>query len=83
MLQKVDCDYFVYYLNYLIIFYGNYCFRVPKNLKSVVYSTAIKYGAQDDWDFLWNQYLHTSVVSEQVEIINALACSQDPQMLEQ
>ncbi|XP_033211856.1 aminopeptidase Ey-like [Belonocnema kinseyi] len=57
--------------------------RVPKNLKSVIYSTAIKYGTQDDWDFLWNQYLHTSVVSEQVEIINALACSQDPKILEQ
>lgn len=57
--------------------------RVPKNLKQVVYTTAIKEGTKEDWDFLWNQYESTNVVSEKVEILNALSCSQDSETLNQ
>ncbi|KAL9890606.1 aminopeptidase N-like [Glossina fuscipes fuscipes] len=52
--------------------------KIPINLRLTVYSTAIKYGNQSDWEFLW-QYLQESniIVSEQRTIIQALSCSRN------
>lgn len=52
--------------------------QIPINLRLTVYSTAIRYGEQSDWEFLW-QYLQESniVVSEQRTVIQALTCSRN------
>ncbi|XP_043466933.1 aminopeptidase N-like [Leptopilina heterotoma] len=56
--------------------------RVPRNLKTVVYATAIKKGSADNWQFLWNKYNETNIVSEQMEIFNALSCSPNSEILD-
>ncbi|XP_051154544.1 aminopeptidase N-like isoform X2 [Leptopilina boulardi] len=56
--------------------------RVHRNLKTVVYATAIKKGDIDNWHFLWNKYNATNVVSERMEIFNALSCSPHYEILD-
>ncbi|KAK0093218.1 hypothetical protein PV326_014028 [Microctonus aethiopoides] len=55
---------------------------VPVNIRSTIYCTAIKYGTDEDYDFLWNKYLTTDNPAEKNVIINALGCSKNPSRLE-
>jgi hypothetical protein len=56
-------------------------FRIPSNFKSVVYQTAIKYGSEDDWYYLFEKAKVTSSNSEQVRMFTALASTRDYNLL--
>ncbi|XP_046387347.1 aminopeptidase N-like [Ischnura elegans] len=56
--------------------------RVPPNIKGTVYCHGISSGDKEDWDFLWNKYLSSTVATEQAIIIGALGCSKDKNILE-
>lgn len=52
-------------------------FRIPSDLRSSVYCTAIRLGTDSDWKFLWTRYYESTVPSEQAIILFALGCSRD------
>jgi hypothetical protein len=52
-------------------------YRIPANFKVVVYQTAIKYGTEDDWYFLFNKAIVTSSSAEQVRMFRACASTRE------
>lgn len=60
-----------------------FCTRIDRNVKSVVYCTAIRHGNKEDWDYLWSMYEASNVNAEQVTILNALGCSRDEDKLKE
>ncbi|XP_054161981.1 aminopeptidase N-like [Oppia nitens] len=54
---------------------------IHPNLRSIVYCTAIENGSEEDWNFLWNQFLNVSVASEKDKLLRSLACSREPWLL--
>jgi hypothetical protein len=58
-----------------------YCFRIPPDLRSVVYCSAVSNGEEREWNFLWEQYKKTDVSNEQVTILSALGCTSNPDLL--
>ncbi|XP_071955339.1 aminopeptidase N-like [Antedon mediterranea] len=54
---------------------------IPVNLKYTVYCTAIAAGDQEEWYFAWNQFQTSLVSSERSTLLGALACSQEPWIL--
>lgn len=52
-------------------------FRIPSDIRRVVYCTAIGSGNERDWQFLWKQYLKSNVASEKSTILVSLGCSRD------
>ncbi|XP_015604734.1 uncharacterized protein LOC107272255 [Cephus cinctus] len=69
-------------LQYFANWRANSSRPVPKNQRTVVYNTAIKYGSSDDWQFLWQKYLNANVAAEQTVILTALGCSENVTLLE-
>lgn len=55
--------------------------RVPPNLRSVVYCTAIKHGDQLEWEFAWSRYKNTSVSSEEEILLSAMGCTRETWLL--
>jgi aminopeptidase N len=55
----------------------HYCYRIPPDLRSVVYCSAINNGGDAEWDFLWNKYLESDVAADQVLILAALGCTRN------
>lgn len=51
--------------------------RIPPNLRSIVYCTAIKHGADGEWDFAWNRFLNGTVSSEKELLLDAMSCSRE------
>uniref|UniRef100_A0A8B9L7G5 Aminopeptidase n=1 Tax=Astyanax mexicanus TaxID=7994 RepID=A0A8B9L7G5_ASTMX len=49
--------------------------RIPPNLKSTIYCSAIASGDEDDWDFAWNQYEKASIATEKDKLRYALSCT--------
>ncbi|XP_071941706.1 glutamyl aminopeptidase-like [Antedon mediterranea] len=47
------------------------------NLKYPVYCAAARNGFESDWEFLWDRYQKTKVVSEKTVIMSALGCTRD------
>ena len=54
---------------------------MPRELKSVIYCQAIKYGGVDEWDFLWERYQRSNVESEKTKYLSALGCSSETWLL--
>lgn len=54
---------------------------IPPNFRSIVYSTAIRHGNQEEWDFAWDQYKKAKIASEKDKLMKALACSREPWLL--
>ncbi|XP_033120518.1 aminopeptidase N-like [Anneissia japonica] len=54
---------------------------IPANLKYIVYCIAIAAGDQEEWYFAWNQFQTSLVSSERSTLLSALACSQEPWIL--
>lgn len=46
-----------------------------------MYCTAIKYGTDEDWEFLWNKSKTVNVAHEKIIINNALGCSKNKNKL--
>nr|XP_044251596.1 membrane alanyl aminopeptidase-like [Drosophila takahashii] len=55
---------------------------VPKDVRSIVYCAAIKYGSDEDWEFLWTRYQKSNVATETLSIIDALSCSREVWLLQ-
>lgn len=54
---------------------------VPLNLRPVVYCTAIRYGREAEWTFLWKRYITSNVGAEKSMIIGSLSCSREQWLL--
>lgn len=55
---------------------------VPRNLRSVVYCTAMQHGDKEDWEFLWQRYRNATTASTKQLILLSLACISDVKLLE-
>jgi hypothetical protein len=58
-----------------------YCYRIPPDLRSVVYCSALSNGGEEDWNFLWDQYRKSNVATDQVLILAALGCTKNNTLL--
>lgn len=58
-----------------------YC-RVPVDLRSVIYCTAIRQGGDREWKFLWTRYSKSNVGSERSMILGSLGCSREIWLLQ-
>lgn len=58
-----------------------YFIRLPRELKTIIYCQAIKYGGVEEWDFLWERYQRSNVGSEKAKILSALGCSSETWLL--
>lgn len=50
---------------------------IPKDLTSVVYCTALKYGGENEWNFLWNKFEHSNVATEKNNLLSVLGCTRE------
>ncbi|XP_066250976.1 membrane alanyl aminopeptidase-like [Euwallacea similis] len=57
--------------------------KVPKNVRTVVYCNALKYSenVERDFNFLWEEYLQTSLMTEVINLYAGLACAEDIELL--
>uniref|UniRef100_A0A670KE08 Aminopeptidase n=1 Tax=Podarcis muralis TaxID=64176 RepID=A0A670KE08_PODMU len=55
---------------------------IAPNLRSAIYCSAISTGGEEAWDFGWQMFLNATVVSEADKLRSALACSQEPWILQ-
>ena len=55
--------------------------RVAPNLRSLVYSTGIKDGTEEDWDFVFRKYMAEPVASEKKKLMVALTSSKNETIL--
>ncbi|GFQ68278.1 glutamyl aminopeptidase [Trichonephila clavata] len=57
--------------------------RVAPNLRNVVYSSGVKFGGSEEWQFCWKQYQETQVPSEKRLLLTALGYTEDMWRLSQ
>ena len=50
-------------------------YEIDSSVKDSVYCTAISYGEEEEWNFLWDKMLKTNNAEEKGIIINSLGCS--------
>ncbi|XP_054001864.1 putative aminopeptidase-2 [Hylaeus anthracinus] len=55
--------------------------RISPNARPAIYCTAIRFGSDADWRFLWEQYLATQFASEKKIILDALGCTRQETLL--
>ncbi|XP_034291427.1 aminopeptidase N isoform X1 [Pantherophis guttatus] len=56
--------------------------RIPPNLRSAIYCSAIRTGGVEAWDFAWQMFQQAQVISEADKLRGALTCSQTPWILQ-
>lgn len=72
----------IFCFHYLMPIVCAFCLiRVPVDVRSVVYCTAIAHGNQTVWDLFWNRFTSTNVATEQVLILSALGCTKNKDTL--
>ncbi|XP_014255315.1 aminopeptidase N-like [Cimex lectularius] len=54
---------------------------ISPNMKGTVYCNALREGGQIEWDFAWEMYLKTNVISEKVLLLSALGCTRETWLL--
>lgn len=52
--------------------------NIPKNYRSLVYCTAIKYGSNLEWEFALEQYIHESDSNSRKELQSGMSCTREP-----
>jgi aminopeptidase N len=57
--------------------------RIPANLRSLVFCTALENGGEEEWNFLWERYQESVITTEQVTILSALGCTKNESLLTQ
>lgn len=57
-------------------------FRIPKDLRQVVYCQALKVGGEKYWEFLWERYQKSNAATEQQLILSSLGCVQELWLLQ-
>ncbi len=55
--------------------------QIPATLRSTVYCTIIREGSQSEFNFLWDRLKQENVASETLNLLNGLACTQDPSLI--
>ncbi len=55
--------------------------RIKPGLKATVYCTAIRNGGEAAWNFAYNQFKVANVAAERVRLLDALACTQEPWLI--
>ncbi|CAG9766839.1 unnamed protein product [Ceutorhynchus assimilis] len=50
---------------------------IPKDLAGVIYCTALKYGGENEWNFLWHKYKQSNVATEKSNLLNILGCTRE------
>ncbi|KAJ8681954.1 hypothetical protein QAD02_017746 [Eretmocerus hayati] len=55
--------------------------NIPPNKRATVYSTAVKYGESENWDYLWEKFKIADNATEKGEIMDALTYSSKPTLL--
>uniref|UniRef100_A0A0L8GD67 ERAP1-like C-terminal domain-containing protein n=2 Tax=Octopus bimaculoides TaxID=37653 RepID=A0A0L8GD67_OCTBM len=50
-------------------------------LNSIIYCIGVRYGDEDEWNFVYNKYKTSTVVIEKSSILNALSCTRHPWLL--
>lgn len=62
-----------------------YCFwfffRIPLNVRDIVYCTGVSLMDEDVWEFIWMKFHSTTAVSEKKILLEALTCSDDRNLL--
>ncbi|XP_050293698.1 uncharacterized protein LOC126734205 [Anthonomus grandis grandis] len=63
--------------------YKNNGVKVPKNLRTIVYCTALRHSTDviSDFHFLWRKYEETKQISEILTIYGGLGCANDSDLL--
>ena len=54
---------------------------IAANLKGSIYLAGVKYGTEDDWNFLWKRRENTRVPTEKRKIMHSLTNTEDPNIL--
>ncbi|XP_063230245.1 aminopeptidase N-like isoform X2 [Bacillus rossius redtenbacheri] len=54
---------------------------IPRDLRSIVYCTAVKYGSEMEWNFVWERYLNANVPSEKNTLLSTLGCTRETWIL--
>lgn len=55
--------------------------QIPATLRATVYCTVIREGSRREFDFLWERLKQETVASETLNLLNGLACTQDPTLI--
>jgi hypothetical protein len=55
--------------------------QIPATLRSTVYCTIVREGSQIEFNFLWERLKQENVASETLNLLNGLACTQDPSLI--
>ncbi len=55
--------------------------NIPKNFRSFVYCTAIKYGTTSEWNFALDQYKKEVDSNSKKELQNGMSCSKEPYLI--
>ncbi|KAF7268819.1 hypothetical protein GWI33_018165 [Rhynchophorus ferrugineus] len=50
---------------------------IPKDLRGVVYCTALEHGAEEEWNFLWEKYQSSNVATEKSTLLSVLGCTKE------
>jgi len=58
------------------------CRTIPANLKSFVYCVGIRASDDNDWEKVWNRFLHTDLHTEQELLLSALGCTKTPRLID-
>lgn len=51
--------------------------HIPVDFRSTVYCTAIRFGGEREWNFLWQRYWNSNVGSERQMILESLTCTRE------
>ena len=74
-------EYFLFEIIFFKIIFINNLYSIPANFKVTVYQTAIKFGSEDDWYFLFEKAKITASSAEQVRLFRALASTREYYLL--
>lgn len=55
--------------------------KVHKDLRSIVYCNAIRYGTQVEFDFLYNKFTTEEIAAEQLNILSGTGCAKIPALV--
>lgn len=52
------------------------CDRIDTDIRSAVLCSGVKKGGDDEWDAVWNLFVHTTNPTDRPILLDALGCSQ-------
>jgi len=55
--------------------------QIPPDLRSIVYCTVVREGSRSEFNFLWSRLQRESVASETLNLLEGLACTEDPSLI--